>query len=104
VLRMNSPATARIRTSDGNMTALYQASNQVHSQKLPITFVMSVRLSRPPPRISPFPAGRISIKFDTGEFYENQSRAPPPPNSIKIEQKYRTSYMKLRTFCFSLAT
>jgi len=45
VLRLRSPATVRIRTADGNVTAVYQASNQVRSQKLPITFVMSVPLS-----------------------------------------------------------
>ena len=43
------------------------------SRKEPFTFVTSIRLSA---CISAVPAGRITVKFDIGDFYENPSVTP----------------------------
>ena len=54
----------------------------------------SVRLSA---CISASSTRRISVKFDTGDSYENLSRSP---NLFKIGQKYRALRMRtLSTFC-----
>jgi hypothetical protein len=53
-----------------------------------ITFIMSVRLSIPTTAI---PNGRILLKFDIEDFYENLSKTP---NLVIIGQKYRALYIK----------
>jgi hypothetical protein len=53
----------------------------VISHLTPISFVMSVSLST---CISVGPTGQISMKLDSGEFYENLSRRP---KFGKIRQK-----------------
>jgi len=41
--------------------------------------------------VSAAATGRISVKFDIRDFYENLSRTP---NLVKTGQKYRALYMR----------
>ena len=43
--------------------------------------------------ISAATPGAISVKFGTGNFYENLSKYP---NLVKVRQKYRALYMETR--------
>jgi hypothetical protein len=52
-------------------------------------FVMSVRLAA---YTSAAPTGRISVKFDIGEFYEKICLETP--NLVNIGQKYRALHLE----------
>jgi hypothetical protein len=64
----------------------------MYSQKVPISFTMSVRLSVCLSAcISALPTAKIPIKFDIGDLYEISWETA---NLVKIGQKYEALYMK----------